>query len=233
MVEFGEELVLDPLDDPREKTGPDASLVRRKVKHAAHEAVSAHEYLQSDSALEKKIEQLGHAWVDHRKGMQLHISNVYQFDNRHGKRWFYAKKADNVIGVLTLNQLKTHCGWLLNHLMVTPDAPHGTSELLVTSALEALKMENCRYVTVGIVTNKTLGKIVGLGKFSKWAAHRLFKVARKMVNLDGLNSFWTKFDPKRESSYVLFSRNRISIRELIGLRLALKPRHSVQEKKHG
>lgn len=220
-IEFGEELILDPFLDPAKESGTHGSLVRRKVKQAVREGITVHELLGEDPSLERAIERIGELWLKARRGPQFHISNIYLFNDRSGKRWFFARRGDQIVGVITLNQLQVHQGWLFNHLMVTKDAPNGTSELLVVSALAALRNEGCHYATAGIATLKDLGDIGGLGKISTWIARLSFKIARKIAHLDGLNMFWGKFHPKREPSYLLFSNTHISIRELVGLRRAL------------
>lgn len=221
LVEFGEELTLDPSCDPRKNTGTHGSLVRRKVKQAVREGVTVHEHLTCDPIIERAMEGVGEEWLKSRKGPQIHISDIYLFDDRAGKRWFYAKRGDSIVGTISLNQLQARSGWLINHLMITDEAPNGTPELLVVSALEALDKEGCRYATVGMVTVNELGEIVGLSKFSTWLARSVFKVAKKVAHLDGLNTFWGKYHPKSQPMYLLFSRNRVGIRELLGLKNAL------------
>ncbi|MGE0670645.1 MAG: phosphatidylglycerol lysyltransferase domain-containing protein [Parachlamydiales bacterium] len=220
-IEFGEELILDPFRAPEKESGTYGSLVRRKIKQSIREGVTFHEFLNDDPHLQQAFMRVGELWLQGRSGPQFHISNIYLFDDVAGKRWFYAKKGDQIVGVITLNQLQTHQGWLLNHLMLTKEAPNGTSELLIVSALETLRNEGCHYVTVGMASLKELGEIVGLGSFSTWVARLGFKIARKIAHLDGLNMFWGKFTPRREPSYLLFSKNHISIREIIAIRRAL------------
>ena len=196
MIEFGQELILDPACDPRKNTGTYGSLVRRKVKAALREGVKVHEYLNTgDTALEKEIERVGDLWLKSRHGAQVHISNVYLFQDRMGKRWFYAKKGDSIVGVVCINQLQAHKGWLLNHLMITLDAPTGTSEWLISTVLEVLQREGCRFVTVGMVTVGHLGKIIGLNPSLTWLAKKLFKIISKITRIDGLQTFWGKFQP--------------------------------------
>jgi lysylphosphatidylglycerol synthetase-like protein (DUF2156 family) len=221
LVEFGEELILDPHSDPRAKTGVNASLVRRKVRHALNENVKVQEYKGKNQEIEKEIEQVGQAWLNSRRGPQIYISHVNLFENRFGKRWFYAQQEENIIGTLVLNQLQARQGWLLNHLMITPQAPHGTPELLVISALEALQQEGCHFITFGNSPGKELGEIVGLNKINAWLARRAYKIANKIFHLDGKQKFWGKFHPESERSYLIFSNSHISFRELWGLMRAL------------
>lgn len=223
-IEFGEELTIDPHADPRQKTGVNASLVRRKVRHALNEGVSFHEYTPNNNAIEEAMNQVGLAWLKNRRGPQVFISEVSLFTNRLGKRWFYASQKGKIVGVATLHQLQEKQGWLLNHIMMTPDASHGISELIVVNILELLANEGCNYVTFGSVPARQLGKIYGLGSFSKKLATVIYQVARKYFHLDSRKVFWEKFHPETQPTYLLFSQPRIRIKELFGLVNALNVR---------
>lgn len=220
-IEFGEELMVNPQIDPRSKTGTNASLVRRKVKHALHEGAEVHEYLSPDNHLKEEIEQVGVKWLKTRRGPQLFLSHIRIFEDMVGKRIFYAKHGDSVIGVLLLHQLRSQNGWLLNHLMILPEAPHGTPELLVVTALEAARQEGENLVTFGSVPKAQLGEIVGLSKVSIWLANAVFKCITRTSHIDGPSKFWEKFLPESKPSYIVFSKKKISIKLILGLMRAL------------
>ena len=75
------------MSDPIKQTGKHAWKLRNKIKQAAHEGVTIHEYLQDDAELEQSIEDAGKIWLKGRHGHQFHIGNVVLFNNRDGKRW--------------------------------------------------------------------------------------------------------------------------------------------------
>lgn len=220
LIEFGEELVIDPHDDPQKRQGVNASLVRRKVRHALKEEIKFFEYLSQDSILEGALEGVAKAWLGGREGLQVHISHVNLFADRLGKRWFYAKKQDKIVGVVMLNQIEAKQGWLLNHLMFTQEAPHGTPEFLLTSVLELLAKEGCHYVTFGNVPGKDLGEMEGINPAQKWLYKTLFKIVQKFLKLEGRKKFWEKFHPQVKRSYLLFSQPRIGIKELMAIKHA-------------
>lgn len=228
-VEYGEEFFLDPHDDPRNAHGTHASLVRRKVKHAVREGVQVEEYTAQDRHIEQAMDQVATDWLRGRKGPQIHISDIYLFDNRLGKRWFYAKQNDTIIGVCMLSELKSRKGWLLNHLMNVPGAPGGTPEILVITALETLSKENYHYVTFGSMPAKQLGEIIGLNIFSRVLSKIIYQIARKVFQLDGFRIFWEKFFPKSEPSYILFSNPQIGLKELKALFRALNAKYKGNE----
>ena len=150
------------------------------------------------------------------------ISGIRLFSDRSGKRWFYATHGDRVIGVLQLNRLEARQGWLLNRLMVTPDSPGGTPELLVITALDILRAEGCQTVSFSFVPQDELGEVIGLSRTSTWLARSIFKIASKSLRLQSaLGSFGRSFIPTEEPAYLVFARARIGIRELLGLRRAL------------
>jgi lysylphosphatidylglycerol synthetase-like protein (DUF2156 family) len=216
-IEFGRELFLDPHDDPKAKTGGHACLVRRKVQHALKENVSVVEYVPSNLDLEKEMEEVGEKWLRSRKGRQIHISHVHLFRNRPGKRWFYARRGNTIIGVIVLNQLQSKGGWLINHIMHVPDASHGTPEILLTTALDVLAKEGCNYVTFGAVTTGALGEMAGLGPLTDWAARLSFQAINKFFRLDGKIKFWEKFDPEGKPSYLVFANSQIGLRSIWAL----------------
>ena len=222
LIEFGQELYLDPeVDKPSKSSGSYACLVRRKVKHATNGGIKVHEYRETNPAIEKEIEEVGRAWIKSRKGPQIHISNVYLFANRVGKRWFYATLQGKIIGVLLLNQLEHLKGWHLNHLMVSQNAPGGTPEILLMTAVDTVAAEHARHLSFGPIIAAQLGEIEGLGKISSLLAHWAFNMANRIFNLQGRKGFWEKFQPRTAKTFLLFSKPRIGINELKGLMQAL------------
>lgn len=219
LIQFGHKLILDPRDNPAKRTGSRAVLVRKKVKRARTEGVSFAEYLNEDLHLEKEMEGVGKAWLGKREGAQIYIAHLNFFNDKEGKRWFYAKKEGKVIGFLILNEIQASKGWLLNNLIITQDAPPGTSELLVISTLEVLEKEECENVVIGPVVSSQIESIRGLNPFVSWIIRRVFTIAKSCFRLEGQTIFWDKFAPKTEPSYVLFEK--VGIRTIRALMKAM------------
>lgn len=211
LIEIGEELAMDPYKISN--TGTRNRAIRNKINNAKRANVAVREYLTSDPALEKKIEEVGQSWLRGRSGPQIYLSQVQLFAERKGKRWFYAHQGERLVGVILLHQIEARKGWLLEFLMTTPDAPLGTSEQLILSVLKSLQTENCRYLTFGVVQGEELGEIIGLKTFSAWLARMIFKSAKRIFSLHGRRRFWRKFHPETEPSYLLFSEPKITLRD--------------------
>lgn len=218
LIQFGNKLVLDPSDDPLKRTGPKAVLVRKKVKHALNKGIVFSEYLTGDPVLERSIEEVGSSWLKSRHGPQVYIAHFNFFNDREGKRLFYAKQGERVVGFLLLNEIQASSGWLLNNLIIDADAPPGTSELLITSTLKVLEMEKSKSVIVGPVTTVQI-EIGGLGVFPSWIARRVFSAAKRVFRLDSQRVFWDKFQPLNEPSYLIF--DKINLRTVKALMRAM------------
>jgi len=221
LVEFGEELVLDPRSDPKTQHGENGHVIRRKVKHALKEGFTVSEYLSGDEELENAIDQVGAAWLQSRHGPQIHVAHVHLFKDPLGKRWFYASQGEAIIGVVQISRMKAQNGWLLSHLMHRPEEPQGIPELLIISVLETLAREDCPFISFGAVTTNELGKITGLGQVSSWLARKVFNTVTSLFHLGARKKFWAKFNPQNEPLYIMFSHPRIGFGEVSALMRAL------------
>lgn len=203
-IEVAKKLLFNPSIDPLTLTGSKAVLLRKKVKHAIKDGAEVFEYLGQDPHLEQNMQEIGMHWLKARRGPQIYIAHMNLFSDREGKRWFVAKQGEEIVGFVVLNQLKSCAGWLLNNLIVTDNAPVGTSELLVTTVFKTLQKEKCTHVIVGPVIVKRLENVVGMHNFSSWLVKRLFNSMKKMFRLEGQTQFWEKFQPHEIPSYLLF-----------------------------
>ena len=210
LLKIGDELTVNPENDPT--VGPKARKLRNKLSVANRAGVIIKEYLSDDITLEKGMEDVASSWVNSRKGPQVFLANVDIFAERPGKRWFYAEMDGKIIGVLLLNQLKAHQGWLFNLLLAKPDAPAGTTEKLVVAALDTLRSEGCKFATFGVVPSQTLDDIQGFGPFKKWLAITAFKAARYFFSLDGRRDYWEKFMPDYEPSFCPFQPSQCRLK---------------------
>lgn len=219
LVEVGEELIVDPCDT--NKSASKRRALRNKVNLAQRAGITVKEYTSYDENLEEAMENVGSSWVEARHGPQIFLAQVRLFEERRGKRWFYATQGDKVVGVLLLQRLEIRQGWLVQFLMALPEAPNGTTEQLIFSTIQTLKTEECRYLTFGIAQIKDLGEIHGLGRVSEWVARFVFRSATKIFHLDRRRRYWRKFLPYAEPSYLLFSEPKIGLKEVRSILKAL------------
>jgi lysylphosphatidylglycerol synthetase-like protein (DUF2156 family) len=221
LIEFGEKFVLNPINNPIDRAGSKAGLVRNRVKRALLEGALVQEYFGDNPVIEKAMLEVAVTWQKERQGPQVYLADFTLFKDCVGKRWFYAKQEEKIVGIIILSELRSHKGWLLNNVLITKDAPHGISELLVISMLQTLAKENCQYVSMGPVPGSQLGEIIGLGRFSEIVARWVYQCAKIVFHLSGREAFWKKFQPIILPSYLLFPEKNLSYSSIKSLLLAL------------
>lgn len=211
-IEMGEELIFNPQIDP--KLGSESSKLRNYLNHTRHMGVHVEEYTTPNKKIENAILHVGKTWRDARAGPQMHLGNLDFFTRKNGNRWFYATKDDNILGMAMLHRLDTYQGWLLKYQMAIPEAPRGTSELLMNTILDTLRQEGCNYLTYGIVPADQLGEISGLGSLSQWSARKLFLLIKWIFKLEQRKMYWKKFKPTTVPSYIVLANKNLRLHDI-------------------
>jgi lysylphosphatidylglycerol synthetase-like protein (DUF2156 family) len=214
-LEFGTKFVLDP----NRCTSSPSALLRKKLRQSARHGVVVREYQGKVPEIERTIEQLALDWIKARRGIQIYLATPNIFDNRLGKRWFYAIHQEQVVGFLVVNQMQACNGWLLNNVMVGAKSPSGLSEILIMSAMAQLAQEKCQRVLVGPAPAKQLGTIIGLHKMTGDVIQWTYRMMTKIFHLEGHEIFWEKFKPESEPAYLVFPK--ITIRGVMAVFRAL------------
>lgn len=214
-IAIGEEVILNPMHDYL--AGSQGRKLRSKVHQSSNANTKISEYHLNHPELQIKIEEAAAAWLKGRKGPQIYLAHVDLFNAPAGKRWFYAEKDEKIVGVLMLNKLEAKDGWIINLLMTTESAVHGTSELMVVNALDVLKKEGCQFLTVGTVPTVEISEINGFKTIAQVIAKSSFRMANRFFHLDGKKKYWKKFYPTIEPRYLVFEKARVGIREVLAI----------------
>lgn len=223
-MEFASLLIADPQHDP--ELDHQGHHLRQHLNHARRTGVTVREYLGEatpDAHLEAQAEAACEQWLTGRHGPQMHLGHPRLFEDRAGRRWFVAEQAGSVVGFLSMLSVSCIEGKsLINIVFSSPAAPLYTNELMVATALRALREEGARTVCLGVGPLETLGQIEGCGVVTEFLARSLYRLAAKALNLDGRTVFWEKFHlTHKEPLYLLFQSPHIGFRELNALFLAL------------
>lgn len=220
-IEVGEELFFDPQLNESLK-GHKGYRLRNKLNYARKHGLEVYEYLSSNEDLEHAMQQVGNAWLQSRRGPQIHLGQLDFFTNRSGTRWFYLHQSGHIMGVALLCRLEARQGWFIKYLVVEPNSPRGSSELLMESILDTLEKEQCHFLTSGIIPSNQLGDISGLSGFSKVLARSIYKLILWIFKLNRRKEYWQKFHPSIERSFLLFSRQVIGLNEIRAIKKSLK-----------
>ncbi|NUO50194.1 MAG: DUF2156 domain-containing protein [Polyangiaceae bacterium] len=204
-IEFGEEIVLDPSHD--RLSGADGRELRKKVRRAEREGVTVREHIAQDARLiEVAMRGVAEAWLGAKRGPQACIAPIRGFAPSTSRRWFYAASSSRMLGVVSLVRMDARNGWVIEHLFHHPDAPPGTSEILLTRVLDVIAEEGATHVTFGTAPLAALGRVYGVAPMQAVGARLVFDTAAKLFGLHGIGRFREKFGvAKREPTFLLFS----------------------------
>lgn len=216
-VHIGHEVILDPLIDLKAGKGHDASLLRNKYNQAVRKSIMVNEYRGDNPLLEQAMQNVAIQWLQSRKGPQIYLMQINIFADRTTMRWFYAQQDNHIIGILILNRIDAYQGWVINELMIMPEAPTFVSEVLILAALDILRQEGCNFFSVGTLPALGVDTVEGFGKLSTWLVKRGFKIAKKVFQLAERQRYWKKFQPRSEPTFLLFAKPRIGLSEIKGI----------------
>ncbi len=202
-MSMGNELIINPKRNLRKETGFYARDLRWKHNKSVREGISVHEYTGNDPELERAIQEVGDAWLSNRSGRQARLFLLNIFNNRKGKRWFYAQQKSKIVGVLTLNQLPAQHGWLINNLMCIPGAVNSTSAFMMMHAFDVLSSEGCEFFSAGFIPEHSLNNVQGFSKINTWIMHKTYGICNKILKLHSKKQFWNQFQPTAQPTYLL------------------------------
>ena len=217
-LQIGHEIIIDSSMDTRSKPGRHPHQLRQKYRHALSNGVSACEYDDNNPEIEQALVKIANDWLSNRIRPQAYLLPLDIFAYRSNKRWFYAHKNNEIIGFLMLNRIDACQGWVLNgSIMLTSLAPNSTSEFLMLYALETLRNEGYKCLSIGTIVSSQVGRIEGFGWLSQILINYGMKSMRKILKLNDRERYWKKFQPHKESSFITFTSSRLGLQDLRAL----------------
>jgi phosphatidylglycerol lysyltransferase len=213
-VQLGEQPVWDPQQWPAHVTAHRSlreQLRRARAKGIGIRAIDA-ETLRREPQLVTRLDALVRHWLAARPMPPMRfLAEVAPLDHLAHRRMFVAERANTVVGVLSLAPVPARNGWLFEHLLRDPQAPNGTAELLVDSAMRSLAGDGVQWATLGLAPLS--------GEVPSWMA-RVRSLSRPLFNFAGLAAFKRKLRPQHwEPMYLAYPVGSSSVAALLdGLR---------------
>ena len=164
-----------------------------------------------DESLKKETAKLCMDWLDSRRSATTFgwLIALDPFLHREHKKYFAARVNGRLVGFLAASPIPARRGWYLEDVLREPDAPQGTSTLLVVEALAKLKAEGSALATLGTSPLTTDGPD-DVPTEHHMVARALDVASRRLgrfYNFEGLRRFKGKFVPSWwESEYALHQR---------------------------
>lgn len=188
-----------------------ARKLRNRLNKAARDGIQVRmigpDEIQAGTSLRQQIVQLANAWAASKALPPMGFMVTLElFQHAERRRYFIAEKNHQLHGLAVCIPVYGRNGWLLEDMLIAPDAPSGCSEALIDAVMRRLDCEQAEFVSLGLVA------LAGLedsraSQAHPWLARFLRVSARTMgwlYNFEGLYRFRNKMQPTRwEPVYIV------------------------------
>jgi phosphatidylglycerol lysyltransferase len=187
---------------------------RAGINQARRAGIQVKKVSNLDENLIRETDRLCKSWLTTRRSPTkfgwLFAIDLFKHSDR--KKYFTARDATGrLVGFLAASPIPARQGWYLEDVLRLPQAPNGTTDLLVVEVLKSLKDDGAKLATLGTAPMALEGNIDSL----VWYCPKLSKVTRGLAtmftvfyNFNGVRRFKAKFAPSWwESEYLLVSDN--------------------------
>jgi len=156
----------------------------------------------------RALEGLTHRWLSTREMAPMEfLVRVDPLLVLPEHRLYVAEREGRVVAFLQLTPIFARGGWLFQNLIRAPDAPNGTAELLIDTALRATAAEGCRFVTMGLAPLS--GDVPGPLRMAR-------RLGRALFDFTGLRAFRARLRPSLwTQQYVCFPPRQGAARSLL------------------
>jgi phosphatidylglycerol lysyltransferase len=171
--------------------------LRAQVNRARNKSIVIREWTAQQAEGNPCLQCIQHEWLQTRGLPPLHfLVEAQTFSYLFDRRIFVAQRNELPVGFLTLSPVPRRNGWLTEQFVRGAEAPNGTIELLLDTALRTVAAEGAEYLTMGLVPLSQYGppeenNPLWLRLLLHWVkAH-----GRRFYNFGGLEAFKAKFCP--------------------------------------
>lgn len=191
--------------DPARHTldGPDNRSLRSQVARARNKGVRVRriepdELAERPGSLRAEIDRVLDRWLASRRmSVMRFMVDLEPFTFPERRRYYIAERGSETVGFLAAVPVYGREGWFLEDICRIPDAPNGTAELLVHTAMADARDRGDRYLTLGMAPLAGVepgpGPHPALRRFMRWCASR----AGPLYDFAGVRRFKARFRPDR------------------------------------
>ena len=219
MLLLGSQPVWHP-ENWKSRVSSKASL-RAQFARARNKHVTVTPWNSGDSPLSPGLERCLREWLATRGLPPMHfLIEPETLDRIYDRRVFVAERDGKPVGFIVASPVQLRKGWLIEQIIRGYDAPNGTAELMLDTAMRNLAESGSEYVTLGLSPLSIRSGIPQL-PLPVWINLPLRGVrilGSRFYNFDGLDSFKAKFMPdKWEPIYAVSNEPSISLRTLYAI----------------
>lgn len=123
------------------------------------------------------------------------------------RRCFVAEREGRPIGFAGVIPVPARAGWFVEDLLRDPNAPNGTTELLIDTVIRWAAAEGCEWLTLGLAP--LAGEVHGVLELAR-------KVSKRLYDFDGLRLFKAKLRPHQWIGiYLSYPANQTAVVSLV------------------
>ncbi|KIL66677.1 hypothetical protein M378DRAFT_185955 [Amanita muscaria Koide BX008] len=208
--------------------------LKKNLRKAQDAAVEVDEMKEGEwtQTQKKEVEDGIAHWKKDRSGVQIASTTLQPWLDRRHRRYWLASRDEKAIGVLILTPIRGN-DWQVKNAVSFPDAPKGTSEKLIFTALRDLHNEQVKkqhkdpdyqsggQVTFGISAAKRLEATHNLTGWGIDALSKTYNAVTTAAGLQKRGEFRGKFDTSQVPKYVCYPRNGFGLDGAVALLKAL------------
>lgn len=183
-----------PVWDPRrwEATLRESSSLREQLRRARAkgvdiEHVRPEDVAERDAPLRVELDRVIRRWQQSKAMPPMEfLVHVAPFEFAAERRLLLARRENRIVGLAAVVPVYARGGWFVEDLIRTPDAPNGTTELLVDAAMRDAAALGSGYLTLGLAPLAgDVPRLLGLAR----------RYAAPLYDFRGLGAFKAKFRP--------------------------------------
>lgn len=170
--------------------------LRAQLNRARNKRVRVDEWDTARAAASPMLARCLEAWLAHQSLPPLHfLVEPDLLGDLVDRRIFVADRDGTAVGYLVLSPIPAREGWLVEQIVRAPDAPNGTTELLVDAAMRAAAADRAGYFTLGVAPLSSRAGAADGGLWLRLALGWARAHGRRFYNFGGLEAFKAKFRP--------------------------------------
>jgi phosphatidylglycerol lysyltransferase len=195
--------------------------LRAQLNRSRNKGVTVAEWLPEKAHDNPLLKNCLHKWLGNKGLPPLRfLVEPETLKRLFDRRIFVAEQDGKVVGFVVLSPIAQRNGWLFEQFPHHPDAPNGTVELMIDTAMRALAKDGYEYATLGLAPLSTRAEIEPFNNplWLRFVLAWMRKHGQRFYNFDGLDAFKAKLQPESwEPVFAISNRSKFSPRTLYAI----------------
>lgn len=195
--------------------------LRAQIARARNKRVIVTEHSDRNRPPDEELQAVLDGWLRGRRLPAMHFmvepDTLNHFEDR---KIFRAERDGHAVGFLVASPIPLRSGWLIEQIVRLPDAPNGTTELLLQHAMTRLNQTGAGFVTLGLSPLSRRAELAddAQPRWHRWVLDGVRRFGRPLYNFEGLDAFKAKFQPDDwEPVYALAASDRLTPRAMFAI----------------